>query len=70
MSIVKFQSLAKFPVDLPIIIMLSPWEFFFTPALADGLLQDFEWQQVSSSLRDSSQYSERFQPYCSLDGLN
>ena len=27
---------------------------FFTSALADGLSQEFEWQQVSSSLQDSS----------------
>ena len=32
---------------------------FFTLALADGLSQEFEWQQVSSSLQDSSQYSGR-----------
>ena len=31
--------------------------FFFTSALADGLSLRFEWQQVSSSLQDSSQYS-------------
>ena len=29
----------------------------FTPALADGLSLEFEWQQVSSSIQDSSQYS-------------
>ena len=30
---------------------------FFTPALADGLSLETEWQQVSSSFQDSSQYS-------------
>ena len=30
---------------------------FFTSALADGVSPEFEWQQVSSSLQDSSQYS-------------
>ena len=30
---------------------------FFTSALADGLSLEFEWQQVSSSLQESSQYS-------------
>ena len=30
---------------------------FFTSALADGFSVEFEWQQVSSSLQDSSQYS-------------
>ena len=44
------------------------WEFF-PPALADGFLLVFEWQQVSSSLQDSSQYSDRSQQCCSLDGL-
>ena len=34
---------------------------FFTSALADGLSLEFEWQQVSSSLQDSSQYSDRSQ---------
>ena len=32
---------------------------FFTSALADGLSLEFEWQQVFSSLQDSSQYSGR-----------
>ena len=30
---------------------------FFSLVLADGLLLECEWQQVSSSLQDSSQYS-------------
>ena len=41
-----------------IIIIITSWEFF-TSALADGLSVEFEWQQVSSSLQDSSQYSSR-----------
>ena len=36
--------------------LFTPWEFF-TSVLADGFSQEFEWQQVSSSLQDSSQYS-------------
>ena len=32
----------------------TPWEFF-VPVLADGLPPVFEWQQVSSSIQDSSQ---------------
>ena len=43
---------------------------FFTSALADGFSLMFEWQQVSKSLLDSSQYSSRSQQYCSLDGLH
>ena len=35
------------------IIILLFWEFF-SPALADGFSLEFERQQVSSSLRDSS----------------
>ena len=27
---------------------------FFTPALADGLSLEFKWQQISSSLQDST----------------
>ena len=43
-----------------IIIIIYSLEFF-TSALADGLSLEIEWQQVSSSLQDSSQYSGRFQ---------
>ena len=39
-------------------ITVTPWEFF-QPVLADGFSLEFEKQQVSSSLQDSSQYSER-----------
>ena len=42
---------------------------FFTSAFADDLLQETEWQQVSSSLQESSQYSVRPQPSSNLDGL-
>ena len=39
---------------VPIIItILVIWEFL-THALADSFLLEFEWQQVSSSLRDFS----------------
>ena len=34
---------------------------FFTSATSDGHSLEIEWQQVSSSLQDSSQYSGRFQ---------
>ena len=43
-----------------IIIILLIWEFFI-PALADDFTLESEWQQVSSSLQDSSQYSGRSQ---------
>ena len=41
-----------------IIIIIYSLEIFKS-ALADGLSLEFEWQQVSSSLQDSSQYSGR-----------
>ena len=41
---------------LLMIIILLFWEFF-TAALADGFSLGFEWQQISSSLQNSSQYS-------------
>ena len=37
---------------------------------SDGLSLEFEWQQVSSSLQDSSQCSGHSQQCCSLDGLH
>ena len=43
-----------------ILLLFPVWESF-TSALADGLLLEFEWQQVSSSPQDSSQYSGRSQ---------
>ena len=42
-----------------IIIIILLWEFF-TPASADGLSLEFERQQVSTSLQDSSRYSVWF----------
>ena len=42
---------------------------FFTSVLADGFSLEIEWQQVSSSLQDSSQYSGRPQQCCRLDSL-
>ena len=43
-------------MSLIIIIIIYSLEFFRS-VLADGLSLVFEWQQVSSSLQDSSQYS-------------
>ena len=42
---------------LYIIIIIIYSSEFFTSALADGLSLEFEWQQVSLRLQDSSQYS-------------
>ena len=44
-------------IIIKIIIIIIYSLGFFTSALADGLSLEFEWQQVSSSLYDSSQYS-------------
>ena len=81
---VKLNLLTQFPVDhffhpvmssvtiflfWFIILILLTW-VFFTPALADGFHQGSEWQQVSSSLQVSSQYSGRSQQCQSLDGLH
>ena len=41
---------------ITLILSFTPWEFF-TSALVDGLSLEFEWQQVSSSIQDSSLYS-------------
>ena len=43
---------------------------FFTPARPNGLLLDFEWQQVFSNLQDSSQYSDRPQQCCCFYALH
>ena len=43
---------------------------FLTSALADGLLLESESEQVSSSLADSSQYSDWTQHCCILDCLH
>ena len=42
---------------------------FFISVLADGFSQEFKWQQISSSLQDSSQDSGRSQQCCHLDSL-
>ena len=48
-----------FVAAIIIIIFIYSLEFF-TPFLADGLSLEFESEQVSSSLQDTSQYSVRF----------
>ena len=47
----------------------TPYEFF-TPVWADSLLLVFGWQQVSSGLQDSSQYSRRPQKCYGQDSPN
>ena len=60
------------PIIIIIIIIIITIIYsleFFTSMLADGFSLEFEWQQVSSSLRDSSQDSSRSQHCCHLDSL-
>ena len=52
-----------------IVIVIIYSLHFSTSALADGLSLEFVWQQVSSSVQDSSQYSGCSQQCLSLDGL-
>ena len=74
---VKFKFLARLPVNHIIIIVIYSFRvfhisvswWFFTSVLADGFSLEFEWQQVSSSLQDSSQDSGCSQQYCRLDSL-
>ena len=44
-----------------IIIIIIIYSLVFTSALVDGLPLEIEWQQVSSSLQESSQDSGRSQ---------
>ena len=50
-------------------IFLLIWEFF-APSLADDFPMESEWQQVTPSLQNSTQYSGRSQICCSLVGLH
>ena len=51
-----------------LLLLFTPLEFF-TSVLADGFSLEFEWQQVSLSLQDSSQDSVRSYQCCRLDSL-
>ena len=57
-----FYSVVLEDIIIIIIIIIIIYSLeFFTSALANGFLLESEWQQVSSSLEDSSQYSGRSQ---------
>ena len=49
-------------------IILLFWEFF-PPVLVDGFPLESEWQQISSSLQNSTEYSGWSHQCCSLDSL-
>ena len=57
------------PHSLHLHLLFTPLEFF-TSVVADSFSLEFVWQQVSSSLQDSSQYSGRPQQCCRLDSLH
>ena len=61
-------SFAMLLIHLLLLSLFTTLEFF-TSVLPDGFSLEFEWQQVSSSLQDSSQYSFRSQQCCHLDSL-
>ena len=65
----QFAAFAYYVID-GLLLSLLFFCKFFSQALADGLSVESEWQQLSSSLQDSSKYSGRFQQCCSLDGLH
>ena len=72
----SLEPLYRWIVAIIIIIIISSSSSsihsleFFISALADGSSLESEWQQVSLSLQDSSQYSGRSQQWCRLDGLH
>ena len=53
---IQFQFFLPLSIIIVFILLFTPLEFFAS-VLADGLSLEFEGQQVSSSLQDSSQYS-------------
>ena len=59
----------KFAIPQVLLLFFFCFEIFFTQAQAGGFSLGFEWQQVSSSLQDSSQYSGQSQQCCSSDSL-
>ena len=49
----------QFPSKVEVLFIIIHSLELFTSALADGSSLESEWQQISSSLQDSSQYSGR-----------
>ena len=61
-------------LNSPDIVYIYDYYYYYSKRVfpisyADCLSLESEWQQVLSSLQDSSQYSDRFQQCCSLDCL-
>ena len=57
------------PIIIIIIIIIVYSFRVFTSVLANGFSVGYEWQQVASSLQDSSQDSGCSQQCCHLDSL-
>ena len=55
-------------IIIGVVVVVVPDFELSSPVLANSFSLEFEWQKVSSSLQDSSQYSERSQQRGSLDG--
>ena len=49
----------EYQTQICLLLLLYTLLEFFTSALTNGFTLEFEWQQVSSSLQDSSQDSGR-----------
>ena len=62
--------IVTFIIIIIIIIIIIYSLDIFTSTNVDGRSLEFEWQQISSSLQDSSQYSGRSHKFCSLDRLH
>ena len=58
------------PLSFSVVLIIIHSLELFTSALADGFTLESEWQQVSSSLQDFSQYSVRSQQCYRLHGLH
>ena len=62
------RTISEYTTHLVYIIIIFFSFEIFTLALAHGFSLETEWQQVSLSLQDSSQYSPRSQQCCCLAG--
>ena len=51
---IPLGGMVKFIIIIIIIIIILLLREFFSPVLPDGFTLEFEWQQISSSLQDSS----------------
>ena len=59
-----------FQVFMVFSIIIIVLRVFYTPALLDGFSLESEWQKVSSSVQDKSQYSGRCQKCSSLNSID